>query len=52
MDPNELKILLNEFKSGAIGEDEALERLRHLPFEDIGDAWWTITGACARGSRR
>jgi len=38
MDPKELKILLNEFKDGTIGEDQVLERLRHLPFEDVGDA--------------
>lgn len=38
MDPQELKNLLNAFKDGALGEDEVLARLRHLPFEDVGDA--------------
>ncbi|AJE02205.1 nickel pincer cofactor biosynthesis protein LarB [Geobacter pickeringii] len=38
MDPTELKTLLRAFKSGTLDEDEALERLRHLPFEDVGDA--------------
>ncbi len=38
MDPQELKKLLNAFKDGALGEDEVLARLRHLPFEDVGDA--------------
>lgn len=38
MDPKEIKNLLNAFKAGTIGEDEALERLRHLPFEDVGGA--------------
>lgn len=38
MDPNELRTLLRAFRNGDLHEDEALERLRHLPFEDVGDA--------------
>lgn len=33
-----LKKLLLEFKAGELGLDQALERLRHLPFEDLGYA--------------
>ena len=33
-----LKRLLNEFKNGDKNEDEVLDALRHLPFEDIGFA--------------
>lgn len=38
MDLRELRITLRSFKDGALGEDEMLERLRHLPFEDVGGA--------------
>jgi hypothetical protein len=38
MDPRELKTILRSFKDGALSEDEMLERLRHLPYEDVGDA--------------
>lgn len=38
MDPSELRTLLRAFRNGDLAEDEALERLRHLPFEDVGDA--------------
>lgn len=38
MDQNHLKKLLEEVRTGATGIDAALERLRHLPFEDLGFA--------------
>lgn len=34
----ELKTLLTNFKKGELDENEVLERLKHLPFEDVGDA--------------
>lgn len=33
-----LRQLLNEVRSGKVAPDDALERLRHLPFEDLGFA--------------
>ena len=38
MDTKELKILLQNLKNGDIDLDDAMERLKHLPFEDIGHA--------------
>ncbi|WP_282000796.1 nickel pincer cofactor biosynthesis protein LarB [Geotalea uraniireducens] len=38
MDPQELKTLLRNFKNGDLNEDDVLTRLRHLPFEDLGEA--------------
>lgn len=38
MDTAALKILLEQVQQGEESVDKALERLRHLPFEDIGDA--------------
>ena len=38
MDPIELKKMLAEFKSGQRSEDDVLEVLRTLPFEDMGFA--------------
>lgn len=38
MDPAKLKELLESVRAGATGVDEALERLRHMPFEDLGFA--------------
>jgi pyridinium-3,5-biscarboxylic acid mononucleotide synthase len=38
MDTKELKILLHNLKNGDIDLDDAMERLKHLPFEDIGHA--------------
>ena len=38
MDRSELRRLLGRVRAGALGIDEALERLRHLPFEDLGFA--------------
>src|SRR5512133_230759 len=38
MNSQDVKRLLEQVQSGEQGIDEALERLRHLPFEDLGDA--------------
>ena len=38
MDEARLKDLLRSVREGALGVDEALERLRHLPYEDLGFA--------------
>jgi NCAIR mutase (PurE)-related protein len=38
MDRERLKDLLLKFQAGEVALDEALERLRHLPFEDLGYA--------------
>jgi NCAIR mutase (PurE)-related protein len=38
MDRERLKELLLKFQAGEVVLDEALERLRHLPFEDLGYA--------------
>ncbi len=38
MDHERLKELLLQFKDGRVGLDQALERLRHLPYEDLGYA--------------
>jgi hypothetical protein len=38
MDRQHLKTLLEEVRAGAVGIDSALERMRHMPFEDLGYA--------------
>jgi pyridinium-3,5-biscarboxylic acid mononucleotide synthase len=38
MDREHLRRLLEEVRSGAVGVDTALDRLRHMPFEDLGFA--------------
>ena len=38
MDQGQLKDLLERVRSGAVDVDEAVERMRHLPFEDLGFA--------------
>jgi len=38
MNIESLKDLLNDFKSGRLSEDDVLEKLRTLPFEDLGFA--------------
>lgn len=38
MDQNQLRSLLEQVREGAVDIDGALERLRHLPFEDLGFA--------------
>jgi len=36
MDQDQLRTLLEEVRSGAIEVDAAVDRMRHLPFEDLG----------------
>lgn len=38
MDQDHLRALLEQVRMGAVGIDTALERLRHLPYEDLGFA--------------
>ena len=38
MDPAQIEALLKEVHEGKTGVEEALTRLRHLPFEDMGFA--------------
>src|SRR3954447_2399587 len=38
MDQEHLRKLLDEVRSGTVEVDSALERLRHMPFEDLGFA--------------
>lgn len=38
MDRDQLRGLLEQVSSGAVGIDSALDRMRHLPFEDLGYA--------------
>jgi pyridinium-3,5-biscarboxylic acid mononucleotide synthase len=38
MDPTSLRKLLQQVRSGAVSPDEAVSRLRHMPFEDLGFA--------------
>ena len=38
MNPSDLKELLNAIRDGELAVDQAVERLRHLPFEDVGVA--------------
>jgi hypothetical protein len=38
MTEDQLRALLEDVQSGATGVDDALERVRHLPFEDLGFA--------------
>jgi NCAIR mutase (PurE)-related protein len=38
MDPSQLKSLLELVRDGAVGIDDAMDRLRHMPFEDLGFA--------------
>ncbi len=38
MDAASLKKLFEQVKRGKVSPDEAVERLRHLPFEDLGFA--------------
>lgn len=38
MDPSSLRKLLQQIKDGRVSPDEAVARLRHLPFEDLGFA--------------
>src|SRR5512147_2354182 len=38
MDPDQLKKLLLDVREGAVEIDQALDRLRHMPYEDLGFA--------------
>lgn len=38
MDANQLRLLLEQVRTGAVDVDSALDRVRHLPFEDLGFA--------------
>src|SRR5438128_11573306 len=38
MDQDQMRHLLEEVRSGATPVDAALERMRHLPYEDLGYA--------------
>jgi pyridinium-3,5-biscarboxylic acid mononucleotide synthase len=38
MTPDQIRKILEDFKAGAISSDDALDRLRALPFEDLGFA--------------
>ena len=38
MDQTQLKQLLEYVRDGAVGVDDAIDRLRHMPFEDLGFA--------------
>src|SRR5438552_2763827 len=38
MHPDQLRVLLEQVRTGAVDIDAALERLRHMPFEDLGFA--------------
>jgi len=38
MDQNQLRALLEQVRTGAVDIDQALERVRHMPFEDLGFA--------------
>src|SRR5579871_1670133 len=38
MDQEQLKSLLEQVRSGAVDVDAAMQRMRHLPFEDLGFA--------------
>jgi NCAIR mutase (PurE)-related protein len=38
MTPDQIRQILNDHKSGRLSEDEALHRLKTLPFEDLGFA--------------
>jgi len=38
MDQDQLRTLLEQVRAGAVDVDAAIERMRHLPFEDLGFA--------------
>jgi pyridinium-3,5-biscarboxylic acid mononucleotide synthase len=38
MDPAALRTLLEEVRDSQVSPDQAIHRLRHLPFEDLGFA--------------
>ncbi len=52
MRPQVLARLLSDVKAGRVSPAAALERLRDLPFEDLGFARWITTAPCDAASRR
>ncbi len=38
MDPSQLQILLEKVRDGAVSPEDAMRRLEHMPFEDLGFA--------------
>lgn len=38
MDPERLRQILTRFRKGELGTEQVLDALRHLPYEDLGDA--------------
>ena len=38
MDPRELQKLLEQVRDGGVSPDQAIKRLEHMPFEDLGFA--------------
>ncbi len=53
MDIKVLEQLLGEVKDGHLSVAQAVDRLRTLPFEDLGlRPGWTTTASCARDFRR
>src|ERR1041384_5443968 len=38
MDPDRLRTLFDQVRTGAVDIDEAMTRVRHMPFEDLGFA--------------
>src|SRR5580693_3768221 len=38
MDQDQLRALLEQVREGAVDVDAAIERMRHMPFEDLGFA--------------
>src|SRR5689334_25414511 len=38
MDPDQLRTLFEQVRSGAVDVDSAMTRMRHMPFEDLGFA--------------
>jgi NCAIR mutase (PurE)-related protein len=49
MDPSEIRRILLNLKNGDIDLDETMERLKHLPFEDVGFATLDHHRALRRG---
>ena len=47
MDQDQLRGLLEQVHSGAVDMESALDRMRHLPFEDLGYAKLDHHRACA-----
>lgn len=49
MDVNKLRYLLNEVRTGEVEVEQALERLRTLPYDDLGDAHLDLHRALRQG---